>query len=116
MSVRVELVESEAVVARGVRCVRWRLLSEGRGSDVASLPGARVESLPSSPGVVWQRRIELSLPVGARLEREVTSPGEQRRIEVLEHLGRDRRGAAQRVVKHRYVVLRDGRLGRDEGG
>jgi hypothetical protein len=115
MSVRVELVESEEVVGRGVRCVRWRLLSGARGTAVARVPGAVVESLPSAPGVVWQRRIELSLPVGARLEREVTSPRESSRVEVLEHLGRERRGVAQRVAKDCYVVLRDGRLERDAG-
>ena len=114
MSVRVEVVESEQVVARGVRCVRWRLWSGTRWTDVAGLPSAHVESLPSAPGVVWQRRIEISLPVGARLEREVTSPRQAQRVEVLEHLARDRRRAAQRVAKDRYVVLRDGRLERDE--
>ena len=116
MSVRVAVVESEQVVARGVRCVRWRLLGGARDANVAELPGARVESLPSAPGVVWQRRIELSLPVGARLEREVTSPGDAPRRDVLEHLERKRRGVAQRVARDRYVVLRDGRLEREEGG
>jgi hypothetical protein len=112
--ITVELFEGEDIVAGGVRRVRWRVQHGAGLVDASQLPGARVEALASGAGIVWRRRIELELPVGARVERAEVAPSDERPRGVLEHLGADRRGPAQRVVKTRFFVTADGRLERQE--
>ncbi|HLV67378.1 MAG TPA: hypothetical protein VKY73_16265 [Polyangiaceae bacterium] len=99
---RVALVEGEHVVARGTVEVGW-LLPVGDGwLPVARAPGARVQSLESGPGTVWQRVVELELPRGTRLVRVESRPRSVRRTP-LEHLARGA-GPARRVIRQAYEV------------
>src|SRR5690606_10418970 len=99
---RVALVAGEHDVARGTVEVGW-LLPVGEGwLPVARPPGARVQSLESGPGTVWQRGRELELPRRTRRVRVGARPRAARRPP----LGRLARGAgpARRVIRQAYEV------------
>jgi hypothetical protein len=76
----------------------------------AEHPAARVQQLDKAPGTVWQRRIELALPEGARLLRVVSEPLAEPRRNALDHLLSSRKGVRRRVRRIELRVSRRGRL------
>ncbi|HLV67339.1 MAG TPA: hypothetical protein VKY73_16065 [Polyangiaceae bacterium] len=103
---RVELVEGEHIVARGSVEVAWLVAVRDGWLPAARAPGARVQTLPSGPGTVWQRVVELELPRGTRLVRVESRPRSVQRTP-LEHLQRGA-GPARRVLRRSYQVGKGG--------
>lgn len=64
----VELYEEEHVVARGSATTYWLVRDRDAWTPAGRMPGARVEEIPPGPGVVWTRRVQLTLPRGALLQ------------------------------------------------
>ena len=64
----IELLESEKVVPYGVTRQTWFVHLEGRWTSAHRVPGATVSLLPNGRGSVWERRVELKLETGTRLE------------------------------------------------
>lgn len=94
---RVELVDEEHVVAHGTASTVWFVRVKDAWVPAAQVEGAVVEALDAGPGMVWRRRIELSLSRGTRVLRVESSPLTQRRspLEYLE------RGAKKARKQHR---------------
>lgn len=65
---RVELCEEEHVVPRGFATTHWWVRQGDAWTSAARVPGAEVDDIAGGPGVVWRRRIQLSLARGTRLQ------------------------------------------------
>ena len=109
--VRVELFESETIVGRGRKQVTYLLRVNDAWILASEHPGAVSERLSSGPGTVWERRLELELPVGARLCRVVSSPLSEPSRDALEYLTDARRGPRRTTRRRELVVDRRGALG-----
>lgn len=83
---QVELFESEIVAGRGRQQTHYLVRFNDGWVSAREHPGAKVESLDTAPGTVWERRIELELPRGTRLVRVVSSPLSEPRREPLDYL------------------------------
>jgi hypothetical protein len=110
---KVTLVEEEHVGARGSTEVSWRVRRNDAWVRPGTLPGARTEKLDRGSGIVWRARIEVELPLGARLVRIETSP-DPRPLSTLGHLTRGSSRARKRTVRTEYRVGPGGALERQQ--
>lgn len=85
----ITLSEFEKIVPYGVARQTWSVYCEGRWMAARSVPGAIVNSLPSKPGLVWERSVELSLASGARLEQLSEMPKPRRQLDAFSILTLD---------------------------
>jgi hypothetical protein len=108
--VTIELFESEVVIARGTRRTSWRVRVADAWISVNEHPTARVENVEAGPGTVWERRVELDLESGTRLERVEASPAPERAEEPLSYLKQARPRRAWRSQKREYRVGPRGEL------
>lgn len=83
---RIVVHDSENVVLRGTRRVEWSLRVNDGWIKAHDARGAEVESLNAPSGTVWERRITLELPTGARLLRVEVRPAREERRDALEYL------------------------------
>lgn len=113
---QIELENLEAIAAGGVRRVTWHVAQDRRWLAATSYPGARVSLAESSPGVVWQRRVLLSLQTGTRLMRVESRPQRDVQQDPLAYLWKAPRAATERVVRSYFRVGAAGRLERASGG
>lgn len=111
----VEIVEGERVEGRGRVQVRWFVHHRGAWRPAAAWPSVERELLSPGPGTVWEARLRLRLPVGARLAREELRPRADPR-DALAHLDRATRSPARKLSRTEHVVGADGRLGRVDRG
>lgn len=105
----IEVFESEIVVPRGTRRTHWQILVRDAWIAVSDHPTARIQQLDSGPGTVWERRIELDVDSGTRLERLTSSPAPQN-ADPLAYLERDRPRAKWQKQRHEYHVGPKGQL------
>jgi hypothetical protein len=94
----------EAVVQGGTRRVSWHVAQGTRWLAAASYPGARVDLGDRSRGVVWLRRVVLSLPTGAKLMRVESQPGGTVQSDPLAYLWKAGRSAPQKVQRSYFSV------------
>jgi hypothetical protein len=95
----------EAVAQGGTRRVSWHVAQGARWLAAANYPGARVDLGDRSPGVVWLRRVVLSLPTGAKLMREESLPGGSAvQRDPLAYLWKAGRSAPQKVQRSYFSV------------
>jgi hypothetical protein len=94
----------EAVVSGGTRRVSWHVAQGASWLAVANYPGARVDLGDRSPGVVWQRRVVLSLPTGTRLMRVESQPGGGVQRDPLAYLWKGARATPQKVQRSYFSV------------
>jgi len=117
---RVHLLDEATVVERGERVRVWFMLHGDSWVRAADHPGATVEMSSSErgdgncpPGTVWQRSIDLVLPVETPLLSRTTSP----RAEVLqpmEYLRRGKLGMNRSIQETWMRVVGNYRLARLE--
>jgi hypothetical protein len=100
----------EAVARGGTRRVSWHVAQGEHWLAAANYPGARVALEDRSPGVVWQRRVVLSLPTGARLMRVESQPGSEVQRDPLAYLWKGARAAPQKVQRSYFSVGPKGSL------
>jgi hypothetical protein len=100
----------EAVTEGGVRRVSWHVAQGEDWLAVGNYPGARVELAQGTPGVVWRRNVQVSLPTGARLMRVESTPERSVQRDPLAYLMRPERSAKQRVLRSYFHVGTAGRL------
>jgi hypothetical protein len=92
----VEVRASEAIVPHGVAKTTWWVFDGQRWRSVKEHPDATLERQDSPPGVVWETRAELRLPVGAWLMRVRTRPRQQQFRDPMRYL----RGESLRAHWH----------------
>jgi hypothetical protein len=107
----ITLNEFEKIVSYGVARQTWSVYREGRWLAARLIPGAVVNSLPSKPGVIWERSVELSLESGAKLERTSETPRPHRQLDAFAILTLDQRSQTL-TRKSPYQVTAEGRLTR----
>lgn len=105
----IEVFESEIVIPRGTRRVRWQILVNDDWIGVSEHPTARIQHVDSGPGTVWERRIELDVESGTLLERLTSSPATQK-ADPLAYLERDRPRAKWQKQRSEYRVGPKGEL------
>ena len=113
----IEVRQFERVVARGTQKLAWFVRThdgeQAAWCNVAEHPHVHVEEVDAGPGSVWEKRYELSLPVGSRLLRVVSRPHPQQRPKTtLDYLRDDKRGLPRQVQRHEYRVDARGTLQR----
>jgi hypothetical protein len=108
-SVRVEVVDEERIVQRGVSRVAWFARINDGWLLASAWPGAVVERLDAPAGTVWAHRVELSAPIGTRFMRVETRPSGKRRAP-LDYLLHGSLGARQSSTKSYYRLDGSGRL------
>lgn len=108
--VTVTVTEQEGIVPRGHQRISWFLRDGERWCPIARAPNASVLSRDAPPGVVWQRQVELRLPVGARLLRVWSEPAAPARRDPFDYLRRETRLVARTVSRREFVVGRRGEL------
>lgn len=113
---RVFLTDAATVVARGERVRVW-FVRLGQGWVRArEHPEALVEELSSErgddrcpPGTVWQRSVELVLPVGTVLRSTVSAPRRER-LSTVDYLTRGKVAKGREVTETYYRVVGNYRL------
>jgi len=108
--VKVELFESESIVARGRKRVSWVVRYNDAWVSAAEYPGATSESLSPGPGTVWERRVELDLPVGTRVCRIESAPSPEPARDALDYLTREQLRPRRRSRRSELVVGTRGEL------
>ncbi|MDX2051346.1 MAG: hypothetical protein SFV15_03080 [Polyangiaceae bacterium] len=106
----VELTESEAVTPHGTQKVVWFVWFKGCWTHPKELDGTVCESLERASGTVWAQRLKVPLPEGARLMKVDQRPNTQERLNPLDYLTREVRGARQKTHRRYYRVSRNGTL------
>jgi hypothetical protein len=109
VSERVALIEEEFVAARGSARVSWLVRKNDGWVRAGSVPGAVSEQLSSGPGIVWRRRVELSLPRGTQLVRVETRP-EPRPTSTMEHLTGGAPGRKREITRRQLWRVAAGGL------
>lgn len=104
MEHEIQLEMFEAVTSGGTRRVSWHVAEGERWLAAANYPGARVDLVDRKPGVVWQRRVVLCLPMGARLMRVESQPGSTVQRDPLAYLWKAGRSAPQKVQRSYFSV------------
>ena len=104
MDHEISLEMFEAVSKGGTRRVSWHVAQGERWLAAANYPGARVNLEDRRPGVVWQRRVVLSLPVGAKLMRVESEPSSGVQRDPLAYLWKGARSAPQKVQRSYFSV------------
>lgn len=102
----------ESVVPGGVRRVTWLLETDEDWTVIGELPHAQVEQLDCGPGVVWRRRVVLTLPVGARLMRVESVPKRGPALDPLAYLLGPSARVGRETRRARFVVAAGGALTR----
>ena len=108
----IELQNLEAIADGGVRRVIWHVAQDKRWLAAVSYPGARVSFTEGSPGVVWQRRVLLSLQAGTRLMRVESRPQRSIQQDPLAYLWKAPKSGSERVLRSYFRVGQAGRLER----
>ena len=108
----IELENLEAIADGGVRRVTWHVAQDRRWLAAASYPGARVSFADASPGVVWLRRVQLSLQTGTRLMRVESRRQRNVQQDPLAYLWQAPKAGAERVQRSYFCVGGAGRLER----
>ena len=106
----VEVTDEERIVARGTAHVTWFARVNDVWVHVSAWPGARSERLQAAAGMVWQSRVELDMPRGARLMRVESRPMPYAREDPLAYLTRGAPSKSRKVRRNYYVVGRLGEL------
>lgn len=102
----------ESIVPGGVRRVTWLLETDEDWTIIGELPHARVEHLDCGPGVVWRRRVVLTLPVGARLMRVDSVPKRGPVLDPLAYLLGPKANVGRETRRAQFVVAARGALTR----
>lgn len=102
----------ESVVPGGMRRVTWLVETDEDWTIIGELPHARVEHLDCGPGVVWRRRVVLSLPVGARLMRVESVPKRGPALDPLAYLLGPSARVGRETRRAQFVVAAGGALTR----
>jgi|SRR5688572_26014185 len=110
----IELENLEAIADGGVRRVSWHVAQDRRWLAAVSYPGAQVSFADGRPGVVWQRRVLLSLQAGTRLMRVESRPQRKVQQDPLAYLWSSPKAGAERVLRSYFRVSQAGRLERTE--
>lgn len=108
----VALRSFEAIVPGGVRRVTWLISGDREWTLVSELPNAKVTQLDCGPGMVWQRQVAITLPVGARLMRVESIPKRAPARDPLAYLLGPPEGAGRQTRRHQFVVAAGGALTR----
>jgi hypothetical protein len=109
---QIEVANLEAIADGGVRRVIWHIAQDRRWLAAVSYPGARVSFADGAPGVVWRRRVLLSLRTGTRLMRVESRPQRNVQQDPLAYLWRSAKAGSERVVRSYFRVSQAGRLER----
>ena len=104
MDHEIELETFESVADGGTRRVSWHVAEGERWLAAVNYPGARAELCERTPGVVWRRRVVLSLPTGARLMRVEALPGGVVQRDPLSYLWKAGRAAPQTLQRSYFSV------------
>ncbi len=110
MKVPVELRACEAIVAHGVSKTTWWLFDAGRWCSVRDFPDAQLHREDAPPGIVWQTRAELELPIGTWLMRVRTRPIRERTEDPLSYLRRESLRARWHSQRSYFRVGKRGHL------
>jgi hypothetical protein len=116
VSERVEVVDEESVVDHGTRRVTWFARVGDTWQRCSALDGATVEQLAAGPGTVWRTRIEVVLPRGTGLRRQVLSPSPAAPRDALSYLMSRAGRSGQRLSYTYYKVCRGGTIERADDG
>ncbi len=108
----IELENLEAIASGGVRRVTWHVAQDRRWLAATSYPGARLSFAEGRPGVVWQRRVLLSLQTGTRLMRVESRPERSVQQDPLAYLWKAPKAHAERVQRSYFRVGQAGKLER----
>jgi hypothetical protein len=108
--VLIELFESEHIVERGTRSVKWFVRCGDAWLRAQRAPGARTELLSAKPGTLWEMRIELRSMIGGRVLRVESAPHARPVRDAFAHLMRGASGGATRIVRNEYRVAARGAL------
>ncbi|HTV18171.1 MAG TPA: hypothetical protein VMG12_05860 [Polyangiaceae bacterium] len=110
----IEIEAFEAIVRGGVRRVTWLVENDGEWRMASEQPGASVEPLDAGPGMVWVRRVTLSLPPGARLLRVESAPKQAAPRDPLAYLFEPQQRNSRQTRRSQFVVGVSGKLVRVE--
>jgi hypothetical protein len=102
----------ESIVPGGVRRVTWLIETDEDWTVIGELPNARVEQLDCGPGVVWRRRVVITVPVGARLMRVESVPKRAPAVDPIAYLLGPSNRAARETRRSQFVVALGGKLTR----
>lgn len=108
--VKVQLFESESIVGRGRRKVTYLVRVNDAWVPASTHESATVERLNAAPGTVWEHRVDLCLPVGARLCRIESTPLVEPPRDALDYLTDERRSPRRASRRRELVVDRRGDL------
>lgn len=111
---RVEVFDEECVVDHGTRRVSWSARVGDTWQRCSSLTGATLDRLDAGPGTVWRTRIEVELPRGTGMRRQVLSPSPPPPRDALSYLTGGSRAGGPRLTYTYYKVGRGGSLERVE--
>jgi hypothetical protein len=67
-------------------------------------PQAEVDDRDAGPGIVWERRVSLLLPVGTVLLRLETRPSRAPARSPLDYLTRELKTAERQTLRTRWIV------------
>lgn len=105
----ISLLESEKIVPHGVSRQTWSVHYDGRWLPARRAPGAVVIFLSSSRGTVWERRVELKLRAGTKLELSSEVPRPRRAVDAFSVMTVDQ--ARQHLIRRiPHQVGNDGQL------
>ena len=108
----IELIEFEKVVPRGVSKQTWAVRLGGQWVQAAKVPGATIVGSPGRVGVVWERRVQLTLATGTSLRSTTEDPQLARHKDVFSIITVDPR-ATTRVRRVEYRLSTTGTLDRE---
>lgn len=112
--VKICLHEGVRVEGAGHVKTTWTIKQGEEWILASQYPGAQTEMMDAGPGTVWERYLELEVPVGALVVRTNSAPGQGPRRDVLSYLTRETREVARRVVRQFYRVAPNGDLTRTQ--
>jgi hypothetical protein len=102
----------ESIVPGGVRRVTWLIETDEDWMVVGELPHAQVEQLDCGPGVVWRRRVVVTLAVGTKLMRVESVPKRERAKDPLAYLLGPGAGVGRETRRSQFVLAVGGALTR----
>jgi hypothetical protein len=108
----IELVEEEVVVEHGTRRVVWFVRHADAWEHASAWPGTVTTQRDAGPGTVWERVLELEVPIGTPLMRVETRPAPAPPRNALDYLRQEQRVAARHVRRAYFRADAHGRLAR----
>jgi hypothetical protein len=96
-----ELSSFETIARGGVRKVTWLVEQQDDWVAVAHAEGAQVHSEEAGRGTVWQQRVCICLPTGARLMRVESKPAPKQTKDPFDYLY-SARSSTQREVRRTF--------------